>query len=224
MKKNHNKIITFFNISISGINIQIECKHRYVFSVCRNYLSSHTEPDIVIPCVENEIEDSRRIIEINPDSSLTTITTDADPVMENMIILRKIADSIVFYDLFLLHGAVIAKDGFAYLFTADSGVGKTTRAELWMKEYPESYIVNGDKPFIKIDETNILACGTPWCGKERWNTNISVPLRAIFLLERSNDERTTSISEITLGKAFPFLLRQAHRPEDPDAMRRTIEL
>ena len=45
----------------------------------------------------------------------------------------------------------------------------------------------------------VIACGTPWCGKEGWNTNIMVPLRAVFLLERAEED---SIEEISLGQAF----------------------
>ena len=55
-----------------------------------------------------------------------------------------------------MHGAVVAIDNKAYMFTANSGVGKTTRAKLWLNEYPDSIIVNGDKPLIKITENIII--------------------------------------------------------------------
>jgi len=123
---------------------------------------------------------------------------------------------------FLMHGAVIAMDDQAYMFTAPSGTGKTTRIRLWQKQYPSSIIVNGDKPLIRISKDKIIACGTPWCGKEGWNTNTMVPLRAIFLLERS-DERN-SIEEISLGSAFPALLQQTYRPDESELMRKTLLL
>ena len=127
-------------------------------------------------------------------------------------------------DTFLMHGSVVALDNQAYMFTAPSGVGKTTRTRLWLDLYPDSIVVNGDKPLIKITSTEAIACGTPWCGKEGWNTNTMVPLRAIFLLERADEGEESSCEEISLGKAFPFLLQQTHRPEDPDLMRKTLSL
>ncbi len=87
--------------------------------------------------------------------------------------------------------------------------------------YPDSVVINGDKPFIKVTPEDIFACGTPWSGKEGWNTNEMVPLRAIYLLERSENNE---IQEIDLGKAFPFLLQQTHWSVDPKAMQTTFRL
>ncbi len=134
---------------------------------------------------------------------------------------RKIANVLPHYSAFLMHGAAIAKDGYSYLFTAPSGVGKTTRVNLWKEEYPDSIILNGDKPIIKVTESEVLACGSPWCGKEGINANIMVPLRAIFLLERSNED---SIEEIGFGEALAFLLKQTYMPPQAEALHDTFLL
>lgn len=125
------------------------------------------------------------------------------------------------YSTFLMHGAVAAVKGGAYMFTAASGVGKTTRLKGWLEQIEDSSVVNGDKPLLKVTDHEILACGTPWCGKEKLHTNSVVPLRAIILLERGEKEK---LRRITFSEAFVKLLEQSYRPEKPDAMVRTLRL
>ena len=48
-----------------------------------------------------------------------------------------------------MHGAVIEYEGNGYMFSADSGTGKTTHILLWRKFLGDKVkIVNGDKPFL----------------------------------------------------------------------------
>ena len=56
------------------------------------------------------------------------------------------------------------------------------------------------------------------------NTNTSVPLRAIFLLERVRDGEDNSITELQFSEAFPVLYRQTFRPDLPKARRKTLHL
>ena len=144
--------------------------------------------------------------------------------LEAIAVNRLIATNMLSFDTFLMHGSVVALDNQAYMFTAPSGTGKTTRTRIFRELYPNSFVVNGDKPLIKITPNEAFACGTPWCGKEGWNTDTMVPLKAIFLLERADEGEKSFIEEVSLGKAFPFLLQQTYRPEDPDLMRKTLYL
>lgn len=140
--------------------------------------------------------------------------------IESILLLRKIADRLVDFDTILMHGAVIAVDGEAYLFTAPSGTGKTTHIRRWLENMPDAYVVNGDKPLIVVGDTP-MACGTPWCGKERMGTNAIVPLKAIVMMKRSEDNSMRPMSFI---EAFPRLMEQTHRPADTDKMRKTVRL
>ena len=73
---------------------------------------------------------------------------------------------------------------------------------------------------LRVTNSEVIAYGTPWCGKEGWNTNTAVPLRAILLLERS--EQGNEISEMSFAEAFPFLLRQTFRPDGAELKRDTL--
>jgi hypothetical protein len=72
-------------------------------------------------------------------------------------------------------------------------------------------MVNDDKPFLKIASDGILACGSPWSGKHGLDTNITVPLKAICILERGPENR---IRPIAPEEALPMLLHQSHHPLD----------
>ena len=138
-------------------------------------------------------------------------------------ILQKVSDALLCFDIILMHGAVIALNEGAYMFTAVSGTGKTTHILKWLNRMPNAYVVNGDKPFIKLNNDGSLpfACGSPWAGKENLYTNTMVPLKAIILMERSENNH---IEQISFAEAFPILLQQTNRPEDPEMMRKTLQL
>ena len=68
------------------------------------------------------------------------------------------------------------------LITCKPGYGPVIHDKSTEKEcVVGTEILAGDKPFIKVTETEIKACGSPWCGKERLNTKCVIPLNGIFL-------------------------------------------
>ncbi len=217
-----SKILT---ISLAGVNIEIECNGQELLQICDSYLTVSDDPEIVIRFSQADLDTEYDSIVGNDPFYMKTYdgvtTTRVYDGIESLAVERKIADIIPNYHAFLMHGSVVALDGHAYMFSAPSGVGKTTRTRLWLEEYPTSFVVNGDKPFIKVEEDRIFACGTPWAGKEGWNTNTMIPLHAIFLLERAEID---SLEEISLGKAFPFIFQQIHHPVDCEAMRKTLDM
>ena len=63
--------------------------------------------------------------------------------------------------------------------------------------------------------------GTPWDGKHRLSTNIAVPLKAVCILDRAEQN---AICLISAGEAYPMLLQQAYRPLDSMALSKTLTL
>ena len=125
-------------------------------------------------------------------------------------------------DVLLMHGAVVAVDGQAYLFTAKSGTGKTTHTRLWLKQFgARAVIVNGDKPLIHITREGATVYGTPWDGKEHLSHNIACPLKAVCILTRS---KTNHIVRISPKEALRMLCQQSYRPAQPAALRKTLAL
>ena len=196
--------ISFF-IFIAGYIIKIHNIYPSIKKICHEYLYS-----------DNKVN--------RPAFEVYIQKTDIQYGSESLTIQKKIADNMPEYDTFLMHGAVVALDRDAYMFIAPSGTGKSKRAELWMEEFPGAFIVNGDKPFVRITDKEALACGSPWCGKEMWNTNTMVPLKAIFLVERDDDDAGMEIREMDPVEAFPQLYQFTYSPESAEGTRKTLEL
>lgn len=87
--------------------------------------------------------------------------------------------------ILVFHGVLVLMDNEGFLFTAPSGTGKSTHADLWLRNFPgQASIINGDKPLLKIKEDGVYAYGSPWNGKEDIGINAAAKLKAICLLNR----------------------------------------
>lgn len=146
----------------------------------------------------------------------------SDGALELIAIQRKLTEALFERDTLLFHGSVIAVDGAAYLFTAKSGTGKSTHTRLWREMHGDRAImVNDDKPFITVGDGGVTVHGSPWNGKHRLGENISLPLRAVCILERGE---TNLIKQIPASKAVTMLIQQSSRPKNPDLMPKYMEL
>lgn len=200
-----------FTIKLAGINIQINTISPRTCILCRNYFSEE-DPDIKVHINHEDVEREYRNTE-NADQK--------EVFLETVAVYRKILDDLLPFNVFLMHGAVIAHKNEAFMFTAPSGTGKTTHIRQWLQKTNDTIVVNGDKPLIKIDNNTVYACGTPWSGNEHLNTNTIVPLKAIVFLERCEDNH---IREISFIEAYTHLLQQTHIPHDPAKARETLKL
>ena len=107
-----------------------------------------------------------------------------------------------------LHASAVEWQGRAYLFSANSGVGKSTHTRLWQKLYGEdAQVFNDDKPALRFLEGRWYAYGTPWCGKDGINQNKKVPLAGICFLQRG--EKNT-IRTLAPGEAVPRVINQTN--------------
>ena len=120
------------------------------------------------------------------------------------------------------HGSVVAVDGEGYLFTAKSGTGKSTHTRLWREVLGDrAVMVNDDKPFLCFSESGVLVCGSPWNGKHRLGANLTVPLKAVCILERGEENRIRSIAP---KEALTMLVQQSNRPRAAQLMPKYLEL
>lgn len=124
---------------------------------------------------------------------------------------------IIYFGGFMLHSSAVMMDKKAYLFSADSGTGKSTHTELWLKVFGEerAKILNDDKPIIRIAKTGVFACGTPWSGKNDVSSSENVPLAGICFLERSEKNWIKRVQgKDVIGK----LMRQTILPPKAEEM------
>lgn len=88
----------------------------------------------------------------------------------------------------ILHSAFIEYQGQAILFSAPSGVGKSTQANLWGK-YRNAETINGDRSLLMREKDGWYAAGWPVCGSSEICKNEKWPIRAIVMLDRLDGNR-----------------------------------
>ena len=93
--------------------------------MCLKYLSSDKSPDIVLKISNQDIIREREYFNI-PEELKIPEYGYGDNYFEYIAVFRKIAERLIDDQILLMHGAVVAVDDKGYMFTAASGIGKTT--------------------------------------------------------------------------------------------------
>ncbi len=129
------------------------------------------------------------IAEVSSDSSLVEITYDptyADRLINfgNCLWCVPMEKILLAHNRFIFHSSFIRTSFGGLLFSASSGVGKSTQADLWHK-YEGAAIINGDRAIIQKEEDGWRAHGSPFAGSSGYYVNESEKVRAIVLLEQA---------------------------------------
>ena len=113
------------------------------------------------------------------------------------------------FDGMMLHASAVAVDGKAYLFSGQSGIGKSTHTGLWQQTFGDKVkLFNDDKPALRRLDGTWYAYGTPWSGKHGININMKVPVAGICFLKRGDENKIRRLSPI---EALPQVLTQTLR-------------
>ncbi len=198
-----------FHVRLADVVFAIDNQYNYIQAMCADYCTTE-EADVFIRVTDAEID------------AENDGTCDDRGYLESLAVYRKIAEEMLQFDGFLLHGAVIFVRGCGIAFLAKSGVGKSTHLSLWKQALPDGVVViNGDKPLIRIIDGNVYAYGTPWAGKEQWQTNSRVLLDKICFLERAEENSCVPIGKDAVLK---YLLPQVYKPRIGHKIATTMEL
>lgn len=198
--------------NIADLRIDIQNEYPYTTRFCTKYLSGdQTSPvDIVASVGSVEMDEEKRQ---SPGFS--------DGYIENICLYRNLCLQVPKFNRMLMHSAVLEYDGCAYAFLGRSGIGKSTHTGLWLKNFPQAKIVNGDKPILKIDDDGVIAYGTPWMGKEGRGENTKAPLMGMCFLEQA---KQNSIRRLTPAETASRLFLQILLPTEEEMTVRTLEM
>lgn len=127
---------------------------------------------------------------------------------ENTLLAQQFHRHIQLFDGGHIHSSAVLYRGKVYLFSADSGVGKSTLTQRICKLCPDAVIINDDKPSFRIIDGKCIVYGTPFAGGTDKQINAKAELGGIFFLERSENPE---ISEITSSEKITCLLQQTTR-------------
>ena len=109
----------------------------------------------------------------------------------------------------MMHGSAISYKGKGIIFTAPSGVGKSTQANLWKQKFGSDVeFINDDKPVLMENNGKIYVYGTPFAGKNHINNNNNVCLSAIINVSRDN---VNSIEKLNVKESIALMMEALSR-------------
>jgi hypothetical protein len=198
-----------FTIEIAGHSFRIHSLFESTKEYCKRYLTEKM-PEILVEVKREDLVFEQRMLDEEAVEEGLRLRKFQDPFLERTAIQRTVAEYLFDQNVLMLHGSTVAVDGNAYLFTAKCGTGKSTHTRLWCQVFGDrAVMVNDDKPFLKITDSGVWACGSPWSGKHGLDTNVTVPLQGICLLERGLENR---IIPCDAEQVMPMLLHQGYCP------------
>lgn len=122
----------------------------------------------------------------------------------------------------MLHSSAVVVDGKAYLFTADPGTGKSTHTRLYLQRFGDrAFILNDDKPALRLESDGWYAYGTPWSGKHDISVDTRVPVAGIAVLQRGEENSITPYEGI---EAIHAIMKQVNRPKAAEYRIKLLEL
>ena len=193
---------------IAGLTVAMDSFGRTVKQAIP-YLSNETDN------IDIRIESAREIIR---KRTKTLSDDDLEYIGTGAFFYRELLK----FNGFQFHSSAVVMDGKAYLFSANSGTGKSTHTSLWLEKFgSRAYILNDDKPALRLIDGIWYAFGTPWSGKNDISVNAGVPIAGICMLERGEQNAINPFS----GKDAIFeIYVQSTRPKAAEYRIKLLEL
>ena len=149
-----------YNLKIANMTFRVTSLFRSTALYCRMFLSEERgEHEIVLTQAHIDSEREHYLEQngdVDPDAA-----SAPDSFYESVALLRVLADYITMHNRVLMHGSSICVNGKGYIFTAVSGTGKSTHTALLRDLHGENAVmINDDKPFLTVEDDQILVCGS----------------------------------------------------------------
>ena len=198
---------------IAELNIKIEPKYKETVDCLEPYLTDSETFDFEVP--------------IDPEKFASYVAKAPRPDMpapnEGPYIYTYICRKVLReYDGFFFHSSCLALDGEGYVFTALSGTGKSTHTRNWCKYFGDRVtMINDDKPIIRKMNGKFYVCGTPWMGKSDIGCNMTAPLKAVYVLQRGEENRAEKVSA---GAVLKQLIEATLLPRTKEDMQKQLSL
>ena len=194
---------------IAGLRVHMDTYGRTAAQAEAYLVQTAPEADIIITSAPEELQARQPHLSLDDCEYLTTGASFYRQLLK--------------FDGMMLHSSAVIMDGYAYLFSAPCGTGKSTHTTMWREAfgYDRVLMLNDDKPALRLEDGRWYAYGTPWSGKTAKNANMCVPLGGVCVLSRGE---TNEITPVGGAKVVLALLEQTVRPAGADARGHLLEL
>jgi len=203
----------YYSLDCGGLFVRYSFICPETFLLFKGYLSEGAAVDsgIDIRITKEFMEENRWLVGEDEKS---------DAFLEFQSLMLATGNELLMRDRALFHGAALCWKGRAWILTAPSGTGKTTQLRHWRKLLKrEMKIINGDKPLLVMqDDRTVLACSSPWRGKERYGQrNLCAPLGGIILLEQGDHNEIMRLAAD--DAVIPLFTEFVSYPENEEQIR-----
>ncbi len=142
----------------------------------------------------------RRVLtfSVSPDWTMIRLTEDHSNTNGQLafeLLTHLLPGVFLKHSVIQLHGVLLEDSGRGIIICADSGIGKTTHARMW-RDSKNSIIIDGDRASCVKEGNKWIAFGIPWCGSSGEYMNRSVPIKAIVVLDRGNQNEASQITGV----------------------------
>ena len=141
----------------------------------------------------------QRWVLIDPEFQTGEILIDFSLVGQQGFYPLEFIDIVVFsnwltrFGDLILHASGIRVNGSGYCFLGDSGAGKSTLIEDIANE-PGVDVLGEDQVILRYQNNRFMIHGTPWHERVDCCSNIGVPVKKIFILDRSAQQVLKALS------------------------------
>ena len=162
----------------SNMNQEIEC-----FADGHSWDVYHKAP------LTGEIYAHIHWTDLLPDTVNCTLRSDYTHLLsstQNLLNLLSVETILLNRECLLLHSAFIRVKDAGILFSAPSGTGKSTQAELW-RQYRNADIINGDRAALRCADGQWTAWGLPYAGTSGIFRNEYAQISAVVVLRQAKE-------------------------------------
>ncbi len=196
---------------IAGLYVDMDVKYNRLLTQGKPYEVENdgTPPNMSFTLSEKVMEKARVKF-----SNLT------DEEIEYILYGFLFSDGLLDYSGIMIHASAVGLGGYAYLFSADSGVGKSTHTSFYLELFKEkAVIINDDKPVLRKIGNKIFVYGTPFSGKHDLSKNAAYELGGICFLSRGEEN---VIQKITPAEAIGYIYKQTQSGIEKDRVEKRL--
>jgi len=198
-------------LNVADLVVQIDVKYQLLLNRIQAYrIDESDHVDIVIDISEEKLKEG---LEAMPNLSLEEV----EYMLTSVVFFRELLN----FNALVIHSSAVVVDNKVYAFSARSGVGKSTHANLYLERYKNSYIINDDKPVFRYIDGKFKVFGTPWSGKFDISRNIGVDLQGLGFIVRGKDN---SIRSLNKKEAVTKIMEQTFIPNNREKLNNLLIL
>ncbi len=138
------------------------------------------------------------------DSNIVEIEACNNPYTLKFMLWKAFTLVALNYGVTPIHASTIVCKNQSTLFLGESGTGKSTHSQLWIKNIDGAKLLNDDSPMVRVVEDSLIVYGSPWSGKTNCYINESYKVKAFVRIKRGQINQIHKHNSLqSIGAIYP---------------------